>query len=572
MKNISALCIGLSLFFFTLTGICDSAKEEQAGAQTGNPPATTLSIVSSAELNSLATAWANEYGQQNSSLKITVSEFSNDQALASNQLAFISNESAKAQEGRGHWKMVIGHDATVAIFNANNPMLKEINSQGISADEIAQLISDPSKRNWSSILKNGQNIPVRCFTSDNKTVREALSRFTTAEKASLEEATLVRTSEVISAVQKDMYAIGFCKLTDVKEAGTNHLVEGIKLLPVDKNKNGRLDSFENIYANTDLFTRGVWIGKYPHALCGNIYAASTARPTDKNTLDFLSWVITEGQKQLHANGYSDLASTEVKASLEALAGVVTPSPSTVEPTTATDGKSYRSAAWLIAVILLIVTAFLAIALVRYGKRQKWTASASNDEATPALNENTVLAPKGIYYDKTHTWAFMEPDGNVKIGIDDFLQHVTGTLTRIIMKEPGERVRKGEKILTIVREGKQLNIYAPVSGIIKEQNTLLLSDSTIINSSPFAEGWVYLIEPTNWVREIRFLFMGERYQEWLEDEFMRLKDFFAASAKLKGTLQPQVILQDGGELTDHLLAEMGPEVWEEFQIKFINTSK
>ena len=267
MKNFSVLTVGLSLFFFTLTGICDSAKDEQAGAQTGNSPATTLSIVSSAELNSLATDWANEYGRLKTGLEITVSELSDDQALIPGQLSFISNESSEAPEGTTNWKMVIGHDATVAIFNANNPMLKEISSQGISADELAQLISDPSKRNWSSILKDGQNAPVRCFTSDNETVKEALAKFTTAEQTTLDEETLGIASEVILAVQKDVYAIGFCKLTDVKEMGTNHFLQGIKLLPVDKNNNGRLDSFENIYANMDSFTRGVWIGKYPHALC-----------------------------------------------------------------------------------------------------------------------------------------------------------------------------------------------------------------------------------------------------------------------------------------------------------------
>ena len=38
----------------------------------------------------------------------------------------------------------------------------------------------------------------------------------------------------------------------------------------------------------------------------------------------------------------------------------------------------------------------------------------------------------------------------------------------------------------------------------------------------------MIEPKNWVREIEFMFMGEKYKEWLKDEFIRLKDFFTAS--------------------------------------------
>ena len=206
------------------------------------------------------------------------------------------------------------------------------------------------------------------------------------------------------------------------------------------------------------------------------------------------------------------------------------------------------------------------------KKEKSTANYGDVQIISALNENIIAAPKGLYFDKTHTWAFMEKDGIVRVGIDDFLQHITGPLTKIKMKEPGEKVRKGEKILTIIRDGKQLNIYAPVSGIIREQNQQLLRDSSIMNSSPFSEGWVYMIEPKNWVREIEFLFMGEKYKEWLRDEFTRLKDFFTAAVMSNNAVYEHIILQDGGEISDNVLADLSPEVWEDFQTSFIDTSR
>lgn len=572
MKNFSVLIVGLSLFLYAVAGICNSTTGSSAEVQPGNSPSNALSIVSSSELNTLATNWANEYGKLNASLKITVSELSNGQPVLPGQLSLISNESAEMQEEASNWKIVIGRNAVVAIFNPGNPMLKEINAQGISAKEFAQSISDPEKRNWDKLINGGLNVPIHYVLSNNEKVNEMIARFTATDLSVINQTTTGTAEEVISAIQKDVYAIGFCRLTDVLDANTHNLIQGIKLLPIDKNQNGRLDSFENIYSKPETFTRGVWIGKYPHALCSNIYAASSVKPTDKNTLAFLTWIITDGQKYLNVNGYSDLASTEVKSNMEALIGIASNNAINADAKTPTGAKSIVSNAWLILLALVAVSALLALALVRYGRKQNWSVMDHNTNLTPVLNEETVLAPKGIYFDKTHTWAFMETDGNVKIGIDDFLQHVTGTLTRIIMKEPGERIRKGEKILTIVRDGKQLNIYAPLSGIIKEQNTSLITDSSLINTSPYGEGWVYLIEPANWAREIRFLFRGERYKEWLEDEFSRLKDFFAASMKSRGQLQPQIILQDGGELTDHALADMEPQVWEDFQIKFINSSK
>ena len=66
--------------------------------------------------------------------------------------------------------------------------------------------------------------------------------------------------------------------------------------------------------------------------------------------------------------------------------------------------------------------------------------------TPVFKTGIVPGPEGLYYDKTHTWAFMEKEGLIRVGIDDFLQHVTGTITRVIMKEPGETLEGVKRYL------------------------------------------------------------------------------------------------------------------------------
>ena len=189
-----------------------------------------------------------------------------------------------------------------------------------------------------------------------------------------------------------------------------------------------------------------------------------------------------------------------------------------------------------------------------------------------MNEDTLIVPKGIYFDKTHTWAFMEQNGVVRVGIDDFLQHITGPLTRIIMKNDGDQVKKGEKLLTVIQSGKQLNLYAPISGTIREHNTTLDKNASLINSSPYNEGWIYKIEPTNWGRENQLLFMGEKEIQYIKNEFSRLRDFLAGTLKASNEKYTQVILQDGGEQRDGTLSYLGPEVWEDFQTKFIDPSR
>jgi hypothetical protein len=130
-----------------------------------------------------------------------------------------------------------------------------------------------------------------------------------------------------------------------------------------------------------------------------------------------------------------------------------------------------------------------------------------------------------------------------------------------MKNEGESIKKGEQILSIIQNGKQLNLYAPVSGIIKEQNKALDKNTSIINSSPYTDGWIYKIEPTNWFRENQLLFMADKHKQHIKKEFSRLKDFLAVSLN-----------SDGGELRDGTLSNLGPEVWEDFQTNFIEPSR
>ena len=166
---------------------------------------------------------------------------------------------------------------------------------------------------------------------------------------------------------------------------------------------------------------------------------------------------------------------------------------------------------------------------------------------------------------------MKKDGKVKIGIDDFLQHVTGQITRIELKKRGV-VKKGEHILSIVQNGKRLNIYSPISGTIIAQNESLLFNPCLLNTAPFEHGWIFTLEPTNWLLEIQFLSMAEKYKMGLKSEFTRLKDFFATTIKSDSPEYAHITLQDGGALKDNILADLGPEVWDDFQTKFIDIAK
>lgn len=556
MKTIFSSIFALSFLIFNMAVMGNVENDNKTGDQT---EATSLQIVSSPELFDLTSTWVSKFETQHPALNIRITQLTDESSFSAEALYLLSPEQQIAGREESAWQMVVGHDVVVPIINTNNPLFQTIVKKGVKAEDLARLLAE--NPNWSMLVDDAPANLVKTYITNDQQVNIKLAAYTQAE---IQAAEVSSAAELIGAVQQDINAIGFCKLVDIIDSENNAFAAQVSVLPIDKNRNGRLDQFENIYSSPEALTRGVWVGKYPKELSGDIYATAASEPTSQAAIDFLTWITNDGQEQLAHAGFSQLSSRERTANMVALTKPTAPG--------ANGGnQAFLSFGWILAIGLALVLLVVGL-LVRSKRKEKLGIDSEDIEMTPAMNENSIKAPAGLYYDKTHTWAFMERDGLVKIGVDDFMQHLTGALTHIKMKDSGEKVRKGEKILSIVRDGKQLELYSPVSGIIKNRNQSLLSEPQQVNADPYAEGWVYQIEPLNWTREVRLLFMADTYKEWLEDEFTRLRDFLATSANSNTVVFEHIVLQDGGELTDNVLADLGPEVWEDFQTHFIDTSK
>ncbi|MCK4751180.1 MAG: hypothetical protein KAT15_29175, partial [Bacteroidales bacterium] len=421
----------------------------------------------------------------------------------SNYLVFSTDEYDKAFFSESSWKEVVGRDVIVPVINSGNPLMNEILRQGISPEELAQIINNPGMTSWGTLLQTGQNVPANLFVIDDASIHAGIAKLLNVDQIRIDGNKVEDGNDLISAVQNDLYSIGICKITDVIDPDHQSLFEQVKLLPIDKDGNGKIEYKENIYDDLNAFSRGVWIGKYPDALFSNIYSFSASQPTNESEVAFLKWIFTDGQRLLDNYGYSDLIPNERLAKVRLIDNYDINRPAVIDY--AIPKESLFSRIYFLA-ILMFITILLIMTILGFVYRENSNTGILEKIPVPRLvfNEDVVESPPGLYYDKTHTWAFMEKDGLVKIGIDDFLQHITGPLTRIKMKHPGERVRKGKHVFSIIQDGKQLDIRAPVTGTIKEQNKVLATDTSIINSSPYSEGWIYKIEPTNWQNEIQIL--------------------------------------------------------------------
>jgi len=545
------------------------AAENSAVNEAGTVSTDSIRVFSTPDLYNLSLKWADEYNKINAGAKISVLTV-NAEGIAENltrngQIGFISGEASSEFEDDSFSKLVVGRDVIVPVINSMNPYKEEIIQKGISPANLLLFLKSKDSGNWGTLLNGTQNKDANLYFVEDLTISEGITEFLGSNGLHLNGIKTENSNELLSAVQKDPYGIAFCKIINVIDFRKQSLIDNLSLMPIDRNGNGTMDYNEKIYDDYTNFSRGVWIGKYPKALFSNIYSVSSKQTISETETAFLKWVINEGQQFLYSSGYSDLLISERTSTTDKLYEA------RVSAGVDAENKSVFGTI-LIFTLCLVLAGFLADSAIRYFRRANAVRTSSTSILNPVLNTNGLSVPGGIFFDKTHTWAFMEQNGYVKVGIDDFLQHITGSITRVKMKKEGDKVKKGDQILSIIQNGKQLDLYAPISGIIREKNTLLDTDGSKVNTSPYNEGWVYRMEPSNWHRENQLLFMAEKQKEYIKNEFSRLKDFLAAALGTDRKMYAQVILQDGGELVDNTLSNLGPEVWEDFQSKFIDPSR
>lgn len=535
----------------------------------GSVPADSLRVWSSPGLYSMTRVWAEEFSRENPAYRVVVNRSDDDItsiiSAGGMKMAFATDEMIASDVNASLWRMVVARDVIVPVINSENPFISIIEERGISPSKLGQMLSESTVPSWERLIDTDTRAQIHLFRVDDASVDASVSDFLGNSSFQQRGVMTAGSEEMIKRIKGDRLAIGFCRLADIISPAGNEFIEGVRVMPVDINSNGRVDYFENIYGDLNSLAKGVWIGKYPKSLFTNIYAVAPASPVDKGEAAFLRWIITEGQNYLNSSGFSGLVLNERQSKLDKLAG------ETIILTAVSEEPSARRIV-IILVAAILVAGFIGGSFISLFRSRKGDEKKIDSDRGSVFDRGGVAAPGGLYYDKTHTWAFLERDGIVRIGIDDFLQRVTGRVTRLIMKKPGEKVKRGERILTLVQKGKQMNIYSPMSGTIVESNKLLETESSLINRAPFGEGWVYMVEPDNWSRDIQHMSMSINYLEWLGEEFTRLRDFLAGIIKRDDSAQLSIVLQDGGEIKESVLEELGPQVWEDFQTVFLDPSR
>lgn len=101
-------------------------------------------------------------------------------------------------------------------------------------------------------------------------------------------------------------------------------------------------------------------------------------------------------------------------------------------------------------------------------------------------------PDDLYYDKEHSW--VRAEGNTVVqGMSDFGQAIAQEIVYAEAPRVGRKVEQGQTFMSM-ESGKWVGrVKAIVSGTIQEANEELEWEPTLLNESPYEDGWLVKIE-------------------------------------------------------------------------------
>jgi glycine cleavage system H protein len=102
--------------------------------------------------------------------------------------------------------------------------------------------------------------------------------------------------------------------------------------------------------------------------------------------------------------------------------------------------------------------------------------------------------------------WLKPEGNqIRIGVSDFFQQHNGDVAFAQIKAVGKEVSAGSEVATIETMKVNVELPSPITGKVIEVNPVLTTAPEAINQDPFGNGWLAVIEASNWnVEKTRLL--------------------------------------------------------------------
>jgi len=299
-----------------------SALNSESKAQEGG----TITVSGAWALYPMAVKWAEEYQKLNPKVKIDISAGGAGKGMADAlagvvDIGMVSRDIYPEEISKGAWYVGVTRDAVVPVVNELNPAVKDLQAKGVKREVFIGIWITETVKTWGDLtgtqVKNQINVYTR---SDACGAAEIWAKYLGKKQEDMQGVGVYGDPGIAEAVRRDALGIGYNNINYAYDAKTKKPIQGLKIVPLDLNGNGKLDPEESFYGTLNDLTKAIAEDKYPSPPARELNFVCKGNPQNPLVRAFIKWALTDGQKYVPETGYINLSGARLGEQLKKLEG------------------------------------------------------------------------------------------------------------------------------------------------------------------------------------------------------------------------------------------------------------
>jgi phosphate transport system substrate-binding protein len=308
-----------SLFF--AFAACNNNSTLSIGQNNKDTLKGSISISGAFALYPMTLKWAEEFKKIHPQVSIYLSGGGAgkgmDDALSGKvDLGMISRIVSPDEEAKGVWIIPVVKDAVVAVINSKNPVLKDIKDKGLTRDKLIDIFVTGKINRWGDCVgtadKSKLNVYIR---SDACGAAEMWAKYLGTMQDGLKGTGVFGDPGVAYAVKNDPLGIGYNNVIYAYDIKTRKPYDGLVVVPIDINSEQSTSDIRQIYDSLDNLMKAIQQNKYPSPPARELCFATKGKSKKKEVIEFLKWILKDGQKFVKDAGYLNLSKEKINPEL-----------------------------------------------------------------------------------------------------------------------------------------------------------------------------------------------------------------------------------------------------------------
>jgi ABC-type phosphate transport system, periplasmic component len=279
-----------------------------------------ISISGAFALYPMVIRWVDEYRKINPGVRFDISAGGAGKGISDAlngmvEIGMVSREIYPEEVKKGAFPIAVTKDAVVAVVSELNPALNDIMTKGLTKDAANNIWITGRYKTWAQVFGSKSSSPVHIYTrSDACGAAEMWAKFFNKKQEDLLGVGVFGDPGLAQAVRKDPLGIGYNNIGYAYDAITRKQIKGLRVVPIDLNNNGKIDSDEDFYTSMNDLIAAIASGKYPSPPSRELYFVMKGSPKNNKVLsEFIRWVLTDGQKFVNEAGYISLPKEKIES-------------------------------------------------------------------------------------------------------------------------------------------------------------------------------------------------------------------------------------------------------------------